>query len=34
MTDVKSGTTAFNVNALDNLQNEGYKFVQIKGAHY
>ncbi len=31
MTDVKSGTTEFNVNALDNLQNQGYKFVQIKG---
>lgn len=31
MTDVKLGTTEFNVNALDNLQNQGYKFVQIKG---
>ncbi len=27
----KAGTTAFNVKALDNLQDKGYKFVQIKG---
>ena len=31
MTDVKSGTTEFSVKALDNLQNEGYKFVQVEG---
>ncbi len=31
MTDVKAGTNEFSVKALDNLQNEGYKFVQIKG---
>jgi hypothetical protein len=31
MTDVKSGTIEFSVKALDNLQNEGYKFVQVKG---
>ncbi len=28
---VKSGTYAFNVKALDNLQLLGYKFVQVKG---
>ena len=26
-----AGTIPFNVKALDNLQSEGYKFVQIKG---
>lgn len=30
-THVKAGTIEFSVNALDNLQNEGYKFVQVKG---
>ena len=31
ITDVKSGTIEFNVKALDKLQNEGYRFVQVKG---
>jgi hypothetical protein len=31
ITDVKSGTTEFSVKALDNLQTEGYRFVQVKG---
>ena len=31
ITDVKSGTIEFSVKALDSLQNEGYKFVQVKG---
>lgn len=27
----KSGTTAFTAKALDSLQHNGYKFVQVKG---
>ncbi len=31
ITDTKLGTTAFTANALDKLQSQGYKFVQIRG---
>ncbi|MFM9910137.1 MAG: hypothetical protein ACKVOW_12345 [Chitinophagaceae bacterium] len=29
--DAKSGTILFSVEALDKLQKDGYRFVQIKG---
>lgn len=30
-TEIKSGTIEFTAKALDRLQLEGYKFVQVKG---